>query len=388
MRHLFITCGCLSLVLALLWIECLVMNKIRSAIPIRLVVVGTRGKTSVTRMIASGLREGGVRVLAKTTGSEARIVLPDGEELRIRRWGVNTPLEQRRILRLAARQRCDAIVMEAMSIRPESLRAELTQIIRPQTVVITNTYEDHIGDAGDPAAVCSLAIPSGATALVPADFPLRERTRLERRNVPYRVVEPNEEESLVERLAHPEWPQNLALALVVCETIGVSRELALQGMSHVRMDVGSLQAWLLRDGGSTAVWMAINAFAANDPRSTMAALERSLSRWPTSKGSVVGLLNLRSDRADRTAQWMKELDLSQDTFERLVVCGSVPMIAQRWLARRFGESVAVARTRDPRKIMAVATRLSPSGGHLFGFGNIGDVGIRLVEYWRQEGEPA
>lgn len=388
MRYLFITCGCLSLVLALLWIELLVMKRIRSVIPVRLVVVGTRGKTSVTRMIASGLRESGVRVLAKTTGSEARIVLPDGEELRIRRWGVNTPLEQRRILRLAARQRCDAIVMEAMSIRPESLRAELTQIIRPQTVVITNTYEDHIGDVGGPAAAFSLAIPSGATALVPADFPLRERTRLERRNVPYRVVEPSEAESLIEHLAHPEWPQNLALALVACETIGVSRELALQGMGHVRMDVGSLQAWLLRDADSTAVWMAINAFAANDPRSTMAALERSLSRWPASKGSVVGLLNLRSDRADRTAQWMKELDLSQDTFERLVVCGSVPMLAQRWLARQFGESVAVARTRDPRKIMAVATRLSPSGGHLFGFGNIGDVGIRLVEYWHQEGEPA
>jgi len=339
-------------------------------------------------MIASGLREGGVRVLAKTTGSEARIVLPDGEELRIRRWGVNTPLEQRRILRLAARQRCDAIVMEAMSIRPESLRTELTQIIRPQTVVITNTYEDHIGDEGDPAAAFSLAIPSGATALVPAEFPLRERTRLERRNVPYRVVEPSEAESLIEHLAHPEWPQNLALALVACETIGASRELALQGMGRVRMDVGSLQAWLLREADSTAVWMAINAFAANDPRSTMAALERSLSRWPASKGSVVGLLNLRSDRADRTAQWMEELDLLQDVFERLVVCGAVPMIAQRWLARRFGESVAVARTRDPRKIMAVATRLSPSGGHLFGFGNIGGVGIRLVEYWHQEGEPA
>ncbi|HPG96753.1 MAG TPA: poly-gamma-glutamate synthase PgsB, partial [Rectinema sp.] len=47
------------------------------AVPIRILVNGTRGKSTVTRLIAAGLAAGGLRVYAKTTGSAARIILPD-----------------------------------------------------------------------------------------------------------------------------------------------------------------------------------------------------------------------------------------------------------------------------------------------------------------------
>src|SRR3954471_10732401 len=49
-------------------------------VPVRIHVGGTRGKSTTTRLIATGLRAGGVRVLAKTTGSEPRLILPDGSE--------------------------------------------------------------------------------------------------------------------------------------------------------------------------------------------------------------------------------------------------------------------------------------------------------------------
>lgn len=41
-------------------------------IPIRILVNGTRGKTTVTRTIAAALNAAGIRTYAKTTGSEAR----------------------------------------------------------------------------------------------------------------------------------------------------------------------------------------------------------------------------------------------------------------------------------------------------------------------------
>ncbi|TFH29311.1 MAG: poly-gamma-glutamate synthase PgsB, partial [Myxococcales bacterium] len=49
-------------------------------IPIRIHVNGTRGKTSVTRLIAAGLREAGIRCVAKTTGTVPRFILPNGRE--------------------------------------------------------------------------------------------------------------------------------------------------------------------------------------------------------------------------------------------------------------------------------------------------------------------
>ena len=48
-------------------------------IPIRILVNGTRGKTTVTRTIAAALNAAGIRTYAKTTGSAARRIDPDGK---------------------------------------------------------------------------------------------------------------------------------------------------------------------------------------------------------------------------------------------------------------------------------------------------------------------
>ena len=45
-----------------------------SGIPIRIHVNGTRGKSSVTRLIAAGLSAGGKRTFAKTTGTAPRVI--------------------------------------------------------------------------------------------------------------------------------------------------------------------------------------------------------------------------------------------------------------------------------------------------------------------------
>ena len=43
-------------------------------LPIRIHVNGSRGKSSVTRLIAAGLRAGGLKTLAKTTGTAPLII--------------------------------------------------------------------------------------------------------------------------------------------------------------------------------------------------------------------------------------------------------------------------------------------------------------------------
>ena len=77
-------------------------------IPIRVHVNGTRGKSSVTRLIAGGLRSGGIRTLAKTTGTMARIIRPDGSEIDVYRVGRPNIVEQMRIVRRAVEARAEA----------------------------------------------------------------------------------------------------------------------------------------------------------------------------------------------------------------------------------------------------------------------------------------
>ena len=74
------------------------------AIPIRIHVNGSRGKSSVTRLLAAALREAGRRTVAKTTGSKARYIHPDGSEEPIIRLGTPNICEQVDILDRARRE--------------------------------------------------------------------------------------------------------------------------------------------------------------------------------------------------------------------------------------------------------------------------------------------
>jgi poly-gamma-glutamate synthase PgsB/CapB len=384
MGQLLIGGGCLFLVCGLLWLEQAVMKRSRSAIPHRIAILGTRGKTSVARLVSSGLREAGFRVLSKTTGSEARMILPDGTERAIRRRGLNTPLEQRRILREAVRHGCDTVVIEAMSVRPESLSAEMKRILCPDTAVVTNTFEDHIAETDDPGRTFAEAIPRGTHVFLPEGTPPEALDPLRRRGIPFELVEVQEEMGR----SPVECPQNRSLALAVCRHLGVSDETARAGMRTAQMDIGALCAWRLSEPGSTRRWVAVNAFATNDPHSACAALKRARERWPSAQDRTIGLLNLRADRADRTAQWMHAIESFFEQLDGLVVCGAVPLSVKRRLVRRYGTRVSSISSRAPERVMEQVIRLAPEGGLVFGFGNIGGGGIRLIEYWREVGEPA
>ena len=57
------------------------------SIPNRVIVNGTRGKSSVTRLIAAGLKAGGFNVLAKTTGTKPRMIFNNETEIPVVRLG-------------------------------------------------------------------------------------------------------------------------------------------------------------------------------------------------------------------------------------------------------------------------------------------------------------
>ena len=90
-----------------------------NAIPLRIHVNGTRGKSSVTRLIAAGLREGGLRTFAKTTGTAPRVIDSDGKDRIIHRLRLPSIGEQVRLLKYFASEKPDAVVMECMAVQPQ-----------------------------------------------------------------------------------------------------------------------------------------------------------------------------------------------------------------------------------------------------------------------------
>ena len=69
-----------------------------SNIPLRIHVNGTRGKSSVTRLVAAGLREGGLKTFAKTTGTAPRVIDSKGKDRIIHRLRLPSIGEQVKLL--------------------------------------------------------------------------------------------------------------------------------------------------------------------------------------------------------------------------------------------------------------------------------------------------
>jgi hypothetical protein len=132
----------LALVVLPLLLEYVRLGRWRGAVPIRVHVHGTRGKTTVTRTLAALLRSRGFRVLAKTTGDAPEYVLPDGNMRPIRRWGPPRIQEHVDVLRMAARLRAEIVVVEGMAIQRETV-FQSERILCATHAIVTNLRPDH-----------------------------------------------------------------------------------------------------------------------------------------------------------------------------------------------------------------------------------------------------
>lgn len=393
-RILLASAVCLAVLLIYYIGEKIVLAKRRRAVPLRICVTGTRGKSTVTRLLAAVLREAGYRVLAKTTGSKPVLILPDGSEREIVRRGRPSILEQKGVLRRASRLRADAIVVEMMSIRGESLRAEANAIFRLVLLLVTNVRLDHLDDMGRSkeaiAATLAEAIPSGARVFVPENeaYPVFAATARARGAALVTVSCAAAPVSFGGPSPIAEFPDNLRLVESAAASLGIAPPVIASGLAKARLDFGSLQVWRAPAAEGRAALFLASAFAANEPESSALVLAALRRRHPGLPAKTVGLLNLRSDRGDRTLQWLRAIqDGFFDSFERLIFIGD----HTRALARlaRAGKLTKVPAAclveRDPEGIMSRLRALIPEESLVVGLGNIGGPGGALVEHWSRTG---
>jgi poly-gamma-glutamate synthase PgsB/CapB len=129
-----------------------------NSIPIRIHVNGTRGKSSLTRLIAGALREHGMKTYAKTTGTLPRMIMNDGREFPIYRPAGANIIEQLRIVSLAASRHADVLVVECMALQPILQSLTELKFIRATHGVITNARADHLDLMGPSERDVALAL--------------------------------------------------------------------------------------------------------------------------------------------------------------------------------------------------------------------------------------
>lgn len=340
------------------------------------------------------MREAGFTVLAKTTGSKPVVIFPDGKEREIRRRGLPSVLEEKKILRLAVRQKVKALVVELMSIHPECLYAESALLLQPQILAVTNVRLDHMAEMGSAreeiARSLARAFPEKGTVIVPREelFPVfkekAERSGLEL------VPVSRESWKMPSKTANNtdfEFEENIRLALAVVRFLGVDEETALRGMGKSSPDFGRLRVWSVRPGFPARGWLLVSAFAANDPVSTGLILNKIQESGLFKGREKVGLLNLRPDRGDRTLQWLRAIQEGQFSgFRKLFLLGDHASAFKKKLKRLEGTELHILSPQAPQKIMETIAGVVHGEAALVGMVNMGGYGKRLVDYWETIGK--
>ncbi len=297
-------------------------QSVLSSIPIRIHINGARGKSSVTRLVAAGLRAGGLKTLAKTTGSAPRIIDQKGKDHVIHRLRSASIGEQINLIKLFSNEKPDAMVIECMAVQPEYQWVTEQRMVKSTIGVITNVRPDHLDEMGYDLESIALSlantIPFYSTFITAEQknvVPLKKIS--EKRKTKFLQSSPDEiDTDYMLKFPFLEHAENVALALKVCEQAGVEKEVALDGMIHTKPDPGALEILDFKNKGKEIYF--INAFAANDPHSTAMVWDMMCNRLSNSKKCI--FLNTREDRRYRTKQLL-DLCFYKMKPEKLIIRG-------------------------------------------------------------------
>ena len=131
-----------------------------SSVPLRILVTGTRGKSSLVRLLHAGLLACGLRSCARITGVLPRELSPSGCRT-IRRAAPAHVREMRWWLAQVPRG-TDAVVMENSAVAPE-LQEAAGAWLRPTLVVWTTLRSDHAEAWGPGIEGAARALAKGET---------------------------------------------------------------------------------------------------------------------------------------------------------------------------------------------------------------------------------
>lgn len=358
-------------------------------IPIRIHVNGTRGKSSVARLIAAGLREGGITTCAKTTGTLARMIFPDGAEYPVFRPAGANVIEQVRIVAAAVANKSEALVIECMALQPILQWICEDKLVRATHAVITNARADHLDVMGPTEENVARAL----AGMVPrrARLYTAEQRHLDilaaaakdRRTIVI-AVSPKDVAQItaaeLDGFSYLEHAENVALALRICEDVGVARDVALRGMWNARPDPGVMTTHRIEFFGRTLHF--VNGFAANDPESTERIWNMILAQYPD-VAMRIAIFNCRLDRPDRSIQLARAC-VSWRPADRYVLIGTGTHLFARAAARSGLDprKVVFAENKAPADIFEIIVGLIGSSALVMGMGNIGGPGLPLVQFFK------
>ncbi len=307
-------------------------NKRLNLLDIRININGTRGKSTATRLITGILKEAGIKVVGKTTGTSARIIYWNKEEEEPIIRGPLGPniIEQKAVVKKADKLGASAFVTECMAVNPDYQITFQEKLVKANIGVIVNVREDHMDLCGPTldfiAESFTATIPHNGT-LVVADSKYNNYYAQEARRRNSQIIIADEKEipdGYLEKFKYLIFPENVAIALAAAKALNIDKYTALRGMLNANPDPGALMIYPLDDKNASYF---VNGFAANDPNSTRMIWDHITDiGYPTKNPMVI--VNCRPDRVDRTQQIAEEVLPNMDIAILVAMGQSVKPITE------------------------------------------------------------
>lgn len=357
------------------------------SIPIRIHVNGTRGKSSVTRLIGAALREGGIKTITKVTGTYPRLILDDGCEVDIYRKTEPNIIEQLSIVKLAAQRKVQAIVMECMAIQPQYQSITETKMMHSTLGLITNVRLDHVDVMGyslhEIAEALGKTIPRNQNLFTAEYQTLNQLEKISKKqNTVLHLANPGSiTDDEMNGFNYIEHKENVALALSVCEHLGIQRNTALKGMYKANPDAGVLKLSKVNVYSKRINFY--NAFAANDPQSTLMIWQQVKANIGINELKII-LLNTRQDRLDRARQLTgmvgKQLN---DEYDYLILIGESSELVE---SLAIGNGVKRNKIlnlgwTEPEAVFEAILACTEKESTILAIGNMGAMGADVAEYF-------
>ena len=316
----------------------------------RILVTGTRGKSSTVRLLHAVLRAADRAPWGRVTGTVAEELAPTGAIEPVVRTGQHSVLELFATVRRARAAGARSLVVECMAVNPELIALTQRGIIAADVALVTNARADHLEDQGlTPAAIAvsNAAVAEGARVVVTAEHDPEVLATLRAGIGGYGAacvtVHGDWLPAAVRARVPDEHPDNVAAVLAVAALLGIHADTALEAMGSGSHEPLARDPVTDRITVGTTTHTFVNLGSINDPESTRAALDAldprdthespgASSRTGARRPFRIAIVHSRWDRPLRSIEFAAFLERRE--FDRVLLTGAAYRPMRRILRRQ------------------------------------------------------
>jgi poly-gamma-glutamate synthase PgsB/CapB len=329
----------LLLLLIYFSIEYFLLRNFLKKIPLRILVNGTRGKSTTVKIIFEILMQEKHKVFAKTTGDKPVQYLPDGTVMIIKRFSPASILENIRLLKRWAHLSPDAVVMESMALQPETQFVLSNKILQPNYILITNIITDHLEVMGknekDVEKTVSNSLHQEAEiflnsnlftsfSLLKNDFPNLHRIKM---SDPF----PESIDHIPPKILNQNWNLIKYFAKHLKLNLQITYQCFKNEWSKISQNIFFSLPEL-----NISIW---NLFSVNDTQSTDLFIQHSLKEV-SQNNQIIFIFNTRKDRPLRTKQFAEFIGRNFPK-STIVLLGNNRKLAKNFLIREGIEAKSI-----------------------------------------------